>query len=274
VTKDLSDLAIQMELHEAAVWASCVAAAAALPGDPLGAVLGRVGRLGLTALCAVDRSDLNRVVALGVSTPVEPEDLDAIWSFYREHGQQNFRIDLSPLARPQELADWISARGLIRDPHGTFKLWRPVEPPLPMPVDVEVRRLERADTDAIAELNVLAWGAFGASTMHAWFGATVGVPGAQHYGIFDGDRLVATGALFVHKELGWFGFDATHPRFRERFFRQAISSVRLEDAAKQGCRIIHAESARPPRAGALRDGWNFLHETSNYSTPRSETDAP
>lgn len=259
-------LALRMEEHEATVWIDCVTAASELPGDPLGAIVDQSGPLPLVALRTVDASDLNRVMALGMRSPVRPEDLDAIWAFYAANGQQNFRIDVTPCTQPHELAEWITARGMRSGTPGPFKIWRPVEPALVTPPDVEVRRLGPADTDAIAELNLVAWGAWSTPAMRDWFGATVGRPGAQHYGVFDADRLVATGALFAGDGLGWFGFDATHPRQQGRQLRQAISARRLADAAAQGCQIVHAESAIPLRPRVFRDGWQSLYEKQTYTT--------
>ena len=263
---ELHDLAMRMEEHEAAVWIQCVVAASGLPGDPLRAVIDCSGPRPLVALCAVDGWDLNRVMALGARSPVRAEDLDAIWAFYEAHGQRNFRIDVTPLSRPPELGDWIARRGMTRRCPGTFKIWRPIDPPFAPRPEVEVRRLGCADTDAVAELDLLAWGAWSTPEMRAWFGATVGRAGAQHYGVFDTDRLVATGALFVGDGLGWFGFDATHPRYQGRKLRQAISAIRLVDAATQGCQFIHAESAVPLRPRVFRDGWQSLYEKQNYTT--------
>jgi hypothetical protein len=270
VNTDLNDLAVRLEEHEAAVWIECVAAAAELPGDPLRAVIDRSGPVPLVALCAVDGWDLNRVVALGVRSPVHAADLDAIWAFYEAHGQQNFRIDVTPVTRPPELADWITAKGMQRRSPGTFKIWRSVDPPLPVRPDVEVRQLGAEDADAYAELSLVAWGAWSTPEMHAWFRATVGCAGSQHYGIFDADRLVAAGAMFVGDGLAWFGFDATHPRHQGRKLRQAISAIRLTDAVKHGCRLIHAESTIPPRPRVFEDGWQSLYEKHNYSTVHAD----
>jgi hypothetical protein len=258
-----------MEEHEAAVWAQCVAAVSALPGNPLDAIIDRSGRLPLMALCAVDRGDFNRVIALGIHDSAHAQDLDAICIFYRDHDQENFWIEVTPLARPPELPDWMASRGLSSGGPGTFKMWRFTDHPPPVEPDIEVRRLGPADVDALTAVNIAAWGAWSMPvSMASWFGATVGHPGVQHYGIFDGDKLVATGALFIGDGLGWLGFDATHPRHQGRKLRQAISSVRMADAAAQGCRIIHAESAIPASRRALRDRWQLLYEKQNFSPVR------
>ena len=264
-----TDLAFRLEEHEAAVWLDCVQATSELPGDPLQVVIDRSGSQPLVALRAVDGSDLNRVIALGMRSPVRTEDLDAIWAFYAANGQPSFRIDITPHSHPRELASWLTARGMYCNA-GTFKIWRPVEPPLAAPPEVEVRRLGTADTDAIAELNLLAWGAWSSPAMRSWFGASVGLEGAHHYGVFDGGDLVATGALFVGDGIGWFGFDATHPRHQGRQLRQAISALRLFDAMASGCEIVHAESAVPLKPRVFRDGWQSLYEKQSYSTTRAD----
>jgi hypothetical protein len=274
VDPDLFDLALRLEEHEAAVWIDCVTAAMQLPDNPLQAVIDQSGEQALVALCAVDAVYLNRVVALGIHGEVRCEDLDAIWAFYTANRQRNFRIDVTPCARPRELTGWITDRGMRCKSPGTFKIWRPVDSPLvaapdvpiDIPIDVEVRRLGADHTDAIADLNLVAWGAWNNPAMHSWFGATVGRADWQHYGVFDADRLVATGALHVDHELGWFGFDATHPRHQGKKLRQAISALRLTDAAAQGCAVVHAESAIPLRPRVFRDGWQSLYEKQNYST--------
>jgi hypothetical protein len=256
-----------MEAHEAAVWAQCVGAASALPGNPLDAVIDRSGRMPLMALCAVDRGDFNRVIALGVRESARAEDLDSICSFYEAHGQHNFWIEVTPLTRPSELTDWMAARRMACGGPGTFKMWRRSDHPPAVPSDIDVRRLGPAELDALTAVNVAAWGAWSMPvSMASWFGATVGQPGVQHYGVFDGERLVATGALFIGDGLGWLGFDATHPRYQGRKLRQAISSIRMADAAAQGCPVIHAESAIPASRRALGDRWQLLYEKQNYSS--------
>jgi hypothetical protein len=266
VERKQPELARELEEHELAVWTRCVAAVATLPGNPLGAVIDRSGPVPLVALCAVDRGDINRVIALGVDMPARAEDVESVCSFYEAHHQQNFRIELTPSAHPPELADWMAGRGLSGDGLGTFKMWRRSEHPPPAAPDIEVRRLGLADRDALTAVNVAAWGAWSMPvSMADWFGATVGSDGVHHYGVFEADRLVATGALFIGDGIGWLGFDATHPRHQGKKLRQAISTARMIDAFEQGCTIVHAESAFPLSERAMRDGWTLLYEKKNYA---------
>jgi hypothetical protein len=265
VNTEPHELAVRVEQHEAAAWLDCATAAAAVPGNPLKIVIDRSGPVPMFAMCAVDRWDLNRVVALGMRTEAQPHDIDAICAFYEAHHLQHVRVEVTPFARPPGLAASLEARGLRREAAQTFKLWRSTDSPLVPPHPVDVRRLDRADGDAVAALDLVAWGAWNTPVLKAWFGATVGGAGFQHYGVFDGDRLIATGALFVRDGIGWFGFDATHPRHQDKALRQAISAVRLRDAQSQGCDIVHAESSIVPRPRVFRDGWKLLYEKHNYS---------
>ena len=147
-------------------------------------------------------------------------------------------------------------------------MWRRIEQPLAVASDVEVRRLGPADADALAAISVAAWGAWSMPvSMAAWFGASVGLDGVQHYGVFDEDRLVATGALFIGDGLGWLGFDATHPRYQGRKIRQALSAARMIDAAEHGCQVVHAESSLPPSQRALTEGWQLLYEKQELLGP-------
>src|SRR5665213_425903 len=93
-------IAMRVETHEAEVWARCFELAAAVPGNPLGAVIDRSGPCPLPALTAVDSGSFNRIVALGVADPGDPDTIDRIVSFYRDLGQLNYRVELAPVAPP------------------------------------------------------------------------------------------------------------------------------------------------------------------------------
>ncbi len=267
--RELTELARRMEGHELSVWTQCVDAVSALPGNPLDATIDRSGSLPLVALRAVDRGDFNRVIGLGVHEPATTQDLDAIFSFYQAHQQRNFWIEATPLSRPAELSGWLTSRALTCAGPGTFKMWRRVESPPEIPSAVNVRPLGPENAEALVAVNIAAWGAWSMPvSMAAWFGAALGAAGVRHYGVFESDRLVATGALFVADGLGWLGFDATHPRYQGRTLRQAISAVRMEDAAAQGCQFVHAETSVAPTRRAIRDGWHLLYEKQNYAPVR------
>jgi hypothetical protein len=83
----------------------CAAAGGA--GRPDGVASLEVG--GGRALCSFEGSPLNKMLALGLGTPVEDADLDAIEAFYDERGVP-VQIELCPLATPG-LAARLTRRG-------------------------------------------------------------------------------------------------------------------------------------------------------------------
>jgi len=257
-------IAMQVESHEAEVWARCVELAAAIPGNPLGAVIDRGGPYLLPALTAVDSCAFNRVVALGVTDPADPDAIDRIVSFYRDLGQLNYRVELAPVARP-DVAPLLQRAGFHQVSEGAIKVWRrigcmdvgngftpmegthdsdPVSDLQDSQEVPDIRQLSAADAEQVGALNVRAWGAWQAGVSLApWFRATVGQAGFVHYGAFVDDKLISTGALAINGQLAWIGFDATHPRHRSRQFRRSLTIRRLADARAAGCTILHAEGS-------------------------------
>ncbi len=253
-------IATQVETHEAEVWARCFELAAAVPGNPLGAVIDRSGPFPLPALTAVDSNSFNRIVGLGVTDPADSDAIDRIVTFYRDLGQLNFRVELAPVT-PPDVASSLERAGLLQVSDGMTKVWRRLGSlkgsigsteiegvedldPLGGETSRDIRRLSATDAERVAALNVQAWGAWQARvSLRPWFAATVGQGGFVHYGAFENDQLVCTGALVINGQLGWIGFDATHPRHRSRQFRRSLTLRRLADAHAAGCTIIHAEGS-------------------------------
>ncbi len=258
-------LAVAVEMHEATVLAACFDAAAAVPGNPLGAVVDRSVTPPLTVAQAVASAEINRVVGMGVPSPATRESVSAVVGFFSARGQSAFRIELSPVASPPGLGSYLEAAGLRGLDHTITKKVLPIEAALRPLEDVEVRLLGPEHRDAVAELNVTAWGAWDvAEPLRAWFGSIVGVGAFHHYGIFDGGRLVSVQALAVAGALGWTGFGATHPRYRGNSLSRIVNGLSIARARELGCRVLHSEM--DTRYGSLRESpWETLYERTLYS---------
>jgi hypothetical protein len=274
VTPDLGQLAVDVERHEASVWASCFDAAAATTGNPAGVIVDRSFEPPLAVAQAIDSVDVNRVLGLGMFSPATPETIWAVADFFASHGPSTFRIELAPVASPPHLEKELLDRVGLRRLEGTItKKWGSVEHLPPPSTDVEVRLLGGEHRDEVAELNVRAWGAWeAAGPMKTWFGATVGTARFRHYGVFDGGRLVSVQALSVSGELGWVGFAATHPRYRGRFGR-AINVVLLGDARALGCRFVHTE-VETRYAATKKSLLERLYDRTLYSSVPSRVPLP
>jgi hypothetical protein len=233
-----------VERHEARVWRSCFEACSQIAGDPLGAVVEEIGGAFVPALQAIDSAEINRVLGLGIGTPATRELVFEIVDFYRRRGRSSFRIELSPFALPTRLPQWLEEAGLSRTSRATAKMFLLTSDFAARSgaEESEVRRLGAEHREAIGKLNALAWGSGSDDVASvAWFGATVGADGFRHYGVFDRDRLVSTGALAVIGPFAWVGFAATHPRYWGGGLRQIINQVRIADAKELGCELVHVE---------------------------------
>ncbi|MGO8824268.1 MAG: hypothetical protein ACLQU9_03400 [Acidimicrobiales bacterium] len=237
-----SSLPARFELQEAEVWARCVELTAAVPGNPLGAVVGHEGSVPLAALTAAASGALNRVIALGVPSPSSKAAVDRVVEFFERVEQDCFQVELAPIAAPPALGDWLQGAGLLISPETVTKVWRDLEGFDLTVDDVDVRKLTARDADQVAGLNVRAWGAWQQPSLHSWFAATVGQDGFHHCGAFVDDRLVSCGALVIDNDLAWIGFDATHPRHKLLGLRRSLTVRRLADARAAGCRYAHAET--------------------------------
>ncbi len=172
-----SSLPARFELQEAEVWARCVELTAAVPGNPLGAVVGHEGSVPLAALTAAASGALNRVIALGVPSPSSKAAVDRVVEFFERVEQDCFQVELAPIAAPPALGDWLQGAGLLISPETVTKVWRDLEGFDLTVDDVDVRKLTARDADQVAGLNVRAWGAWQQPSLHSWFAATVGQDG-------------------------------------------------------------------------------------------------
>jgi hypothetical protein len=240
MVNDAGNVAQTIETHEALVWSKCVEATAAIPGNPLKAEVDHSGNTSLATLAAFNFARFNRVIAFGVTTPVEESDIDAVQAFYSSRSQSRFEVEVTPASQPETLADSLIRRGF--QPHGdrVAKLWRSlIDIPSARP-DVEVHELSTSDHDQYVAVSLASWelpGFFG-----PWFGATLGCEGFRHYGVFDETKLVSTSTMYTSEDVAWTGFGATIPTYRGRGFQTARLVKMMQVAASVGCRIIHNEA--------------------------------
>ncbi len=275
---DLSQVARKIETHEALAWAACIEAAASLPGNPLGAQVDRSGNTPLCALTAFDFSIFNRVIALGVETPATEDDIDNVLTFYAGRAQSRYLVEVTPASEPRTLVDSLVRRGLRPTGHREAKCWRDVDDIPSPPLDIEVRELSVNDREQWTAVNIAAWET--PSFFGPWFGATLGRDGFRHYGVFDGDLLVSTAALYITGDVAWSGFSATRPEHRGHRYQVATHIKRLQDAAAIGCRIVHTETAagtpespNPSLRNELRVGFSRIYDKENFALTSDTTAA-
>jgi hypothetical protein len=240
VNGDGLNIARRIEQHEARAWAACVEAAASEPGNPLGAACECRGGAVLSTLSALNFAAFNRVIALGVASPDDAGELAAVRAFYERRAQTRYAVEVTP-ASPASLRTALAEQGFVAAREGVAKLWRGVDGIPAARGVVDIREVSTQDRKEWAAVNLDAWQL--PQFFDAWFVATIGHDGFRHFGAFEGNQMVATGALFATDDVAWIGFDATRSNFRGRGFQHAMIIGRLEEAAKMGCRLVHVEIA-------------------------------
>jgi GNAT superfamily N-acetyltransferase len=238
---DAEEIARIIEIHEAEMWAACMAAAASVEGNPLKVELERNANTPLSAITAFNFGVFNRVVALGVETPASTSDIEVLQEFYSSHSQSRYLVELTPASRPHDLKEILLSHGLSPIAERVAKCWRTLVDIPAARKDVEVRELFVDDRAQVEAVNIAAWGV--PNFFGPWFGATLGRDGFRHYGSFDGDTLVSTVAMYVTGDIAWSGFGATHPKHQGRGYQTARLIRILEDASAMGCRLFHNETA-------------------------------
>ncbi len=98
-------IAREIEAHESKAWAACVEAAAAADGNPLEASVDVVAGQRLPALGAIDAALFNRVIGLGVATPVQGSILDKVVGSYVARKRSRFTVEVTPSSEPDDLRE-------------------------------------------------------------------------------------------------------------------------------------------------------------------------
>jgi hypothetical protein len=101
--------------------------------------------------------------------------------------------------------------------------------------------------------------------------APIGRPGWRHYGAWEGDELVATGAMYAARRTAWLGFAATKSSHRRRGAQSSLIAERCRMATKMGCERIITDTAEelpdkpvPSYRNLIRLGFNEAYRRQNY----------
>ncbi len=166
----------------------------------------RFGSVVATMIPEYDHPLFNRILGLGVGEPAAESVLDEAIAFLENAGCKNYIAQVSPLAQPVQLPDWLAARGL-QPGRNWAKMVRGNEPPPDISTALRVEKIGKDQADAFADVTIPVWGMPPAG--RPLLKGNVGQPGWHHYLAFDGEKPVSVAAMFVHGEIGWLGFAST-----------------------------------------------------------------
>lgn len=263
------ELARLVESSEAAAYASLVAA----PTAQIKAHYGLNSKTQGSALAVLARAltsslNLNRIIGLGVAEPASEHLLDSLTALYAQQGL-SFAVELSPLAEPPQLAEWLRARQL-RKALATAMHYRVAESVAAEPSTLSVVQVRPEDCHLVASIccNVFKMPA----AAHAVISATGRLPQWRHWIAYDEAGAPMAAALsFVENEVCWLGWDATLPEGRGKGAQRALIASRITEAAAAGCRFVTAETGTyvgrdpdPSFRNYRNAGFKQLYERATY----------
>lgn len=227
-----------------------------------------VGSATAMVMPEVDELAFNRVVGFGADGPIDDTLLDEIISIYERAGVGRFFVQLSPVTLQSSLADLLIGRGFVH--HGNWvKLHRRIKPIEPVETIFRVEEISADQAEVFARIVVhsFEW----PRQLVASVAGTVDRRNWHHYMAFDGDRPVATGAMYIRSEYGWINLAATLETYRGRGAQAAILSQRIHDASRAGCRWLVVETPEetpdyspPSYRNMVRHGFEVAYIRPNY----------
>jgi len=116
-------------------------AAASIEGNPLKVELERNANTPLSALTIFNFGVFNRVVALGVETPAQTNDIEVLQEFFSSHSQSRYLVEITPVSRPHNLKEILLSYGLNVTEQRVAKCWHSLVDIPEARKGVEVREL-------------------------------------------------------------------------------------------------------------------------------------
>jgi hypothetical protein len=271
--KFMSDLAPEMiavlnEFGESEAWANYYLCVPAEFVNKFRLEVKRIGSVCLTVIPKLDWTFFNRIVGLGVGNVATESMLDDIIAILQKAGCKNYMAQVSPLAEPAQLPEWLNARGFTRG-RNWAKVYRGNEPDPSILTDLRVETIGGEHADAYADIALAAFEM--PPELRPLIIGNVGKPGWHHYLAFDGEQPVSAAAMFVSGDVGWLGFGSTLESHRKHGGQGAMFTRRIKDGLVLGCKwfVTEAvedtpESPNPSYHNMLRAGFELAYLRPNY----------
>jgi hypothetical protein len=267
---DISQFSQMLEFSEAYAWADQYSATPEEYRKEFGLIVENLGSAVVLAMPENEDIFFNRVIGLGLQEPAEEQMVDDLLSFLSWANVRRCMINLSPYSQPAELFTWLEERGFQRDMNHA-KLLRQNSPIEGTSSELRIELTGEDYADAFAYVAMHAFGS--PDYIYPWLKATVGRQNWYHYVAWDGDWPVASGALFVHGEVGWLGHGSTLPSHRGWGAQRHLINRRIRDGIALGCKWFVSETnewisgvPNPSYNNLLRVGFKqaYLRQTYIY----------
>lgn len=118
VTRELSETIENIEAQSGAAFHRCTPSEYAAK---LGIETRNVGSATLLSVRKSNSLYFNRVLGLGLASQTSMKQIEQILDYYAGQKIEHFAIELSPLAKPNRIANWLERRG-FHESEGTAKM--------------------------------------------------------------------------------------------------------------------------------------------------------
>jgi hypothetical protein len=175
---------------------------------------------------------------------------------------------ISPLARPAQIFNWLEIRG-FKPGRNWAKVYRGNEPPIRVSTGLRIEEISSERGDEFAEVALTAFEM--PAELHPMLTGNIAKAGWHHYLAFDGNLPVSAGAMYVSGEVAWLGFGITLTSHRNRGGQGALFARRIEDGLKLGCKWFVTktgedtpEAPNPSYHNMIRHGFKLAYLRPNY----------
>lgn len=204
-----------------------------------------------SALALVMREDLshffNRAGGFGAGEPITADVLTPVCDFYREQGVAQGAFMIAPSLLPPDWASTVAQLNLTSG-YRYVKLGCDTETALSagdgiaaLAPGLRVGLVEPHQANEWATVMMTAFG-FTMPGMVDMATSCVGKPNWRQYAVWDGERIIAVGSIFINGECADMFGGATLPEDRGRGAQSALLAVRAQAAQAAGCRWLVAET--------------------------------
>jgi GNAT superfamily N-acetyltransferase len=233
-----------------------------------------------SALALAIREDpspfFNRAGGFGAGEPITADVLAEVRDFYRKQGVSQCAFVIAPSLLPPDWASTVAQLNLTNG-HRYVKLGYDTETTLSagdgiaaLDPGLRVGLIEPHQANEWATVLMTTFG-FITPGMIDMAASSVGKPNWRHFAVWDGERIIAVGGLFINGECADMFGGATSPEYRGRGAHSALLAIRAQAAQAAGCRWLVAETgAEAPGdhntslRNMLRAGFEPLYERTTW----------
>jgi hypothetical protein len=263
------DLSRRIRHADCAYTASRVGLLEALPGNPMGAEVRRVGEAWAFRVQGLPMASFTRVVGLEGD---QADQVQPLADWFRDYGSIG-RFEIAPDEAIDQLGPALTAAGYAHSSFHATLYGSPHAEARPVPPGVEIEVVGDPETmEAFLDVYAAGWAVPEAAregfkaNVRGW----LGLPGWTLYLARCDGQPAGEAILYMHDGVGYLADGAVHPAFRARGLHRAMVDRRREDARAAGADVICVQAAylSTSHRNMVRAGLALLYAQA-FWTPRA-----